>query len=112
MDCKNPLNPEEIEKLLKSAEELLEKYREQLKPPTINELRAELNRVLMAVQEMGASAIDLQSGYLYSRTRKYLDEDAMAVCCKVMKEKMIDGDKTLKEPPRKELLAIRYKLPR
>lgn len=112
IDCTNPLNPEEIEKLLKWAEEFLEKYREQLKPPTIDDLRAELNDLLMTVQKMGANSIELESGYLYSRISNYLDEDAMAVCCEVMKDKMIDGDATLKELPRRQLLSIRYKLPR
>ena len=99
------MNPEEIEKLLKWATE-------QLNPPTISDLQNELNNLLMAAQEMGASGIELESGYLYSRTRKYLDEDAMAVCCKVMKDKMIDGDKITKELPKKHLISIRYKLPR
>ena len=31
VDCKNPLNPEEIEKLIRSATEALEKYKELLK---------------------------------------------------------------------------------
>jgi len=43
VDCKNPLNPEEIEKLLKWATQTIEKYKERLNPPSVNDLQNELN---------------------------------------------------------------------
>ncbi len=46
---------------------------------------------------MGASAIEIESGYLYSRISNHLDENAMEVCCNVMQENMKGGDKLLKK---------------
>jgi hypothetical protein len=112
VDCKNPLNPEEIKKLLRFATETLEKYKELSKPPTANGLKNELNRLLMAAQKMGASAIEIESGYLYNRISNHLDESAMEVCYNVMQENMKDGDKLLKKLAKRYLISIRYQLPR
>jgi hypothetical protein len=112
VDCKNPLNPEEIEKLIRSATEALEKYKELLTPPTANDLRGELNRLLIAAQKMGASAIEIESGYLYSRISNHFDENAMEVCYNVMRESMKGGDKLVKKSAKRRSISIRYKLPR
>ena len=112
MDCKNPLNPEEIEKLIRSATEALEKYKEFSKPPTANGLQSELNRLLMAAQKMGASAIEIESGYLYGRISNHFDENAMEVCCNVMQENMKGGDKLIKKSAKRHSISIMYKLPR
>ena len=112
VDCKNPLNPEEIEKLIRSATEALEKYKELSKPPTENDLQSELNRLLIAAQKMGASAIEIESGYLYSRISNHLDENAMEVCCNVMQENMKGGDKLVKKLAKRPSISIKYKLPR
>jgi hypothetical protein len=112
VDCKNPLNPEEIEKLLRYAEEVLEKYKEFSKPPTVNALQSELNRLLTAAQKMGASAIEIESGHLYNRVSNYLDEKAMEVCRNVMQENMKDGDKLIKKLAKRQSITIRYKMPR
>ncbi|MBT8368917.1 MAG: hypothetical protein KJP23_29850 [Deltaproteobacteria bacterium] len=113
VDCKNPLNPEEIKKLIRSATEALEKYKELKKPPTVNDLQSELNRLLIAAQKMGASAIEIESGYLYSRISNHIDENAMEVCCNVMQENMKGGDKLLKKLAKtRHSISIKYKLPR
>ena len=112
VDCKNPLNPEEIEKLIESATEAVEKYKELLKPPTVNGLQNELNRLLRTAQKMGAVAIEIESGYLYARISRQFDEKAMAVCCKVMQENMKDGDKLIKKLAKGQSITIKYKLPR
>jgi hypothetical protein len=112
VDCKNPLNPEEIEKLLRSATEALEKYKELAKPPTANGLQSELNRLLKVAQKMGASAIEIESGHLCSRISTHIDENAMEVCCNVMQENMKDGDKLIKKLTKRHSISIKYKLPR
>jgi hypothetical protein len=61
---------------------------------------------------MGASAIEIESGYLYSRVSNHLDENAMEVCCNVMQENMKGGDKLLKKLAKRHSISIKYKLPR
>jgi hypothetical protein len=110
VDCKNPLNPEEVERLIKFATETLEKYEELLKPPTIEKLQNELNRLLMAGKKIGASAIEVNSEHLYHRVSRLRDDEAMEVCCKVMRENMKDGDKLIKKQTKDQLITIEYKL--
>ena len=67
---------------------------------------------MIVAQKMGASAIEIESGYLYSRLSNHLDENAMEVCYKVMQESMKGGDKIVKKSAKRRSISIKYKLPR
>ena len=86
-------------------------------PPTADDFRDELYRIMQEAVREGRTFVDVNAGEVHAGLGGYPGRDhGVPVCCKVMREEWATdyGDKILQEPPRGQgvSLTIRYILPR
>lgn len=82
---------------------------------TRNDFQLELDSIFDFAERKRLSAIVLKSGDLHRILGDYPRKDhRMPICCSVMREKMIEGDEILSEPPsgKGASLLIKYHFPR
>ena len=74
-----------------------------------------LDRILTEAEVLGRSSVEIKSGDLHRKVGGYPGTNhRMPICCQVMKNNMMFGDKIMEQPPsgKGATLLISYQLPR
>ena len=83
--------------------------------PTARDFEIGLRVAFGVGQVAGLSHVDIRAGDLHADVGRYPGSDhRMPVCCRVMREHMVAGDRIMKQPPSGTgaNLVVRYFLPR
>ena len=83
--------------------------------PTARDFEIGMRVAFRVAEAAGLSHVDIRAGDLHTDIGSYPGPDhRMPVCCRVMRELMLAGDRILKQPPAGAgaNLVVRYMLPR
>lgn len=83
--------------------------------PSSSDFQAELDSIFAFAEQKRLVAVTMKSGDLHRLVGGYPGKgNRLPICCRVVRDNRLAGDKVLSAPPRGEgaTLIIRYKFPR